>query len=389
MQAHKRQSTSEDHVDSLKQKTGNGRLKQDALLDIEQVLAEIKKKKSYREDDVASAGLKYLTFRLLFVRVQSVGQTADVDDEGEVEVSKTVSSLILRRINKVLHYHRKSKIILSSQREDGEISQADGREDENEEEEHPKWRVSHGSHMVRGKLDHGMEDCLVAKRRRMNGNELGLYAIFDGHAGRDVAQYLQHHLFHNMLHQPDFWEDPETAARKAYKETDEKIIGKIEGWRGGSTAVTAILINREKLIVANVGDSRGILCKRRKIEQITVDHEPEKERELVEERGGFVAQRPGNVARVDGVLAMTRAFGDGRLKEHITAEPDVRVEKVDEDAKFIVLASDGIWKVMTNEEACECIREVDDAQSAAEELVKEALNRGSADDISCVVVMFH
>lgn len=66
------------------------------------------------------------------------------------------------------------------------------------------------------------------------------------------------------------------------------------GSRGGSTAVTAILINREKLIIANVRDSRGILCKKGDVEQITVDHEPKKEIEAVQERGGFVSQRPGS-----------------------------------------------------------------------------------------------
>lgn len=81
--------------------------------------------------------------------------------------------------------------------------------------------------------------------------------------------------------------------KRAYKETDEEILDKVAESRGGSTAVTAILINRERLIVANVGDSRGILCKKRDIEQITVDHEPEREKELVEERGGCVFQRPG------------------------------------------------------------------------------------------------
>jgi len=48
---------------------------------------------------------------------------------------------------------------------------------------------------------------------------------------------------------------------------------------------------------------------------------------------------------VDGQLEMTRAFGDGKLKEHITAEPDVTIRKIDEDTEFIILASDGLWKV--------------------------------------------
>lgn len=53
----------------------------------------------------------------------------------------------------------------------------------------------------------------------------------------------------------------------------------------------------------------------------------------------------GNVPRVDGQLAMTRAFGDGKLKEHITSEPDVMIETIDDDIQFIILASDGLWKV--------------------------------------------
>jgi len=50
-------------------------------------------------------------------------------------------------------------------------------------------------------MDHGMEDYVVAKKRNIDGKEIGLYAIFDGHSGRDVAEYLQHHLFDNILSQ--------------------------------------------------------------------------------------------------------------------------------------------------------------------------------------------
>lgn len=53
----------------------------------------------------------------------------------------------------------------------------------------------------------------------------------------------------------------------------------------------------------------------------------------------------GNVPRVDGQLAMARAFSDERLKEHITAEPDIFVETIDANTDFIILASDGVWKV--------------------------------------------
>lgn len=63
--------------------------------------------------------------------------------------------------------------------------------------------------------------------------------------------------------------------------------------RGGSTAVTAILINCQKLVIANVGDSRAVICKNGVAKQLSVDHEPDKERRSIEVRGGFVSKFPG------------------------------------------------------------------------------------------------
>ncbi|KAL0407547.1 UNVERIFIED_CONTAM: putative protein phosphatase 2C 28 [Sesamum latifolium] len=250
----------------------------------------------------------------------------------------------------------------------------DGRRKEHGKTKQLRRHVSHGYHLVEGKMKHGMEDYLVAKRKEMDGCELGLFAIFDGHSGREVAEYLQDHLFDNILNEPDFWSNPKSAVKRAYEATDSEILENVVGSRGGSTAVTAILINTEKLVVANVGDSRAVICKNGTGKQITMDHDPLKERGLVESKGG-------NVPRVDGQLAMTRAFGDERLKNHITAEPDIVIEKIEEDTEFIILASDGLWKVMSNQEAVDCIQESRDGQEAAEELIKEAVLRESKDDI--------
>lgn len=63
--------------------------------------------------------------------------------------------------------------------------------------------------------------------------------------------------------------------------------------RGGSTAVTAIVINNQKLWVANVGDSRAVLSKDGVAIQMSIDHEPNTERGSIEDRGGFVSNMPG------------------------------------------------------------------------------------------------
>lgn len=63
--------------------------------------------------------------------------------------------------------------------------------------------------------------------------------------------------------------------------------------QGGSTAVTAILVNGRKLWVANVGDSRAVLLKGGKPIQMSIDHDPNVERSVIESRGGFVSNMPG------------------------------------------------------------------------------------------------
>ena len=64
---------------------------------------------------------------------------------------------------------------------------------------------------------------------------------------------------------------------------------------GGSTAVTAILINGRKLWVANVGDSRAVLLKGGEAIQMSIDHDPNAERGAIENRGGFVSNMPGGL----------------------------------------------------------------------------------------------
>ncbi|XXG68431.1 hypothetical protein AAC387_Pa06g1518 [Persea americana] len=142
---------------------------------------------------------------------------------------------------------------------------------------------THGYHLVKGKPGHAMEDYVAAQCRKIDDSE-------------DVADYLQAHLFDNILNEPDFWTDPESAIKNSYRETDNEILEEVVGYkRGGSTAVTAIFIDGEKLVVANVGDSRAVICGKGVSKQLSVDHEPKKERETIESKGGFVTEAPGDV----------------------------------------------------------------------------------------------
>ena len=86
-----------------------------------------------------------------------------------------------------------------------------------------------------------------------------------------------------------------TAIKRAYDKTDAEILEKTRVLgRGGSTAVTAILLNGQTLFVANVGDSRAVLYKNGEAKQLSIDHDPGTEKKDIENRGGFVSNIPGN-----------------------------------------------------------------------------------------------
>ena len=188
-------------------------------------------------------------------------------------------------------------------------------------------KSSHGFHLVEGKSGHAMEDYHVAEYRKEKNHELGLFAIFDGHLGNRVPSYLKDHLFNNILDevhpsfppsvpcllllptlsllsfslwwclQPTFWKDPATAIKNAYRSTNHFILeNSMELGPGGSTAVTAIVIDGKGIWVANIGDSRAVVCVGGFANQLTVDHEPHTERKRIEKQGGFVITFPGNIS---------------------------------------------------------------------------------------------
>lgn len=107
----------------------------------------------------------------------------------------------------------------------------------------------------------------------------------------------------------------------------------------------------------------------------------------MESKGGEVALSPmGGVYRVDKRLNMSRAFGDYIIKEHLSVEPDIWDNNLTDEDDFFIVASDGLWKVMNNEEAVAHVLAQETAEGAAKVLAAAALRRGSRDDISVLVI---
>jgi len=114
-----------------------------------------------------------------------------------------------------------------------------------------------------------------------------------------LKMFLLFHLF-----QKDFWTDTKNVIRNAYISTDAVILEQsLKLGKGGSTAVTGILIDGKTLVIANVGDSRAVMSKNGVASQLSVDHEPSKEQKEIESRGGFVSNIPGKFCRWRHLLA--------------------------------------------------------------------------------------
>jgi protein phosphatase PTC1 len=88
------------------------------------------------------------------------------------------------------------------------------------------------------------------------------------------------------------------------------------------------------------------------------------------------------------MLAVTRALGDAEMKDFIAGRPYTTETVLGDKDSMLILACDGLWDVCGDQEACELVKDVDDPQKAAEMLVRYALDNGSYDNMSVLVVHF-
>ncbi|TMW60528.1 hypothetical protein Poli38472_000570 [Pythium oligandrum] len=210
------------------------------------------------------------------------------------------------------------------------------------------------------------------------------------------------------------WEDASISLHKAFTEAFQRTDGQIlqtNFSRDGSTAVLVWFMGHKssalRFYTLNLGDSRAVLCRGGNAIPITRDHKPNlpDEKQRILQVGGFVGVFNG-VPRVYSAagagltvqpeaatyLAVSRAFGDRSLKipaPCVSSEPEIKSYQVHEDDLLIVIATDGVWDVLTNQDAVDiALHLFDDSKAAAEAIVKEAYRRGSHDNITATVIHF-
>ncbi|XP_021911900.1 probable protein phosphatase 2C 51 isoform X2 [Carica papaya] len=291
--------------------------------------------------------------------------------------------------------------------------------DQNKEAgQEPKRLTSHGLVSVIGRR-RATEDAVAVALGEIESFDF--FGVYDGHGGSRVADACRDRM-HRLVSEEvrrrgpcvveglEYWEKVLVAS---FAKMDEEVGGGSSRTRGpvaapaaaeehesavretvaknvGSTALV-VMVGKEEIVVANCGDSRVVLCRDGIALPLSRDHKPDRpnEKDRVEAAGGRVLNWNG--CRVLGVLATSRSI-----------EPEVTMSKRMESDAFLIIASDGLWDVVSNEIACEVVKRCLDgeikgrfsvgfgrerAEEAAAILAELAMARGSKDNISVIVVV--
>mmetsp|Transcript_100046 Transcript_100046/g.188317 ORF Transcript_100046/g.188317 Transcript_100046/m.188317 type:complete len:722 (-) Transcript_100046:152-2317(-) len=256
----------------------------------------------------------------------------------------------------------------------------------------------------------GMEDAHVVVVR----DTWGFFGVFDGHGGQQCSAFVASRLTEELTNKP--MPEDDAALKSLMLRIDKEFLDTEQP--SGSTGTFAIVQppdateageKRVRLRVGNIGDSRVLLGRADGtiVEGpgtdggLTTDHKPdnETERERIYRTGGTVETIMG-VARVNGDLAVSRAFGDAPHKQTggpnqedhpVSVEPEFTSLSCD-PSDFLMLVCDGISEGnFPNREvvklAAEELRKNDPAQASAA-VCRMALERGSMDNLSCMIVLF-
>ena len=246
----------------------------------------------------------------------------------------------------------------------------------------------YGFHTTRGRRP-ANEDRMAVTPCMDGNSSINFYGVFDGHQGDRAAELRSKELPRQILlgvrakggsmselDALDLFAD-------AYKAVDAQLPDMDDG-----TSACAALVCKETLFVGSVGDSQALLCR---LNTPVILNQPHKmtdprEKKRIEAKGGSI-QIVDGVERVNGVLNMSRALGNHKFRQYgVISEPSVTSRSLSKGDNFLLIATDGLWNFVTPPQACQVMSSVTSAEEAATTLVNLALQQGSTDNVSVVVV---
>ena len=288
-----------------------------------------------------------------------------------------------------------------------------------------------GSYSQAGKSEDGVtkvnQDSFLVLQSEYNLKDFNIFCVMDGHGvnGHLVSRYVMKYinLFFKNNKKMNSSNNNEDAIYYRLKKNDSHILKKlfrhaerdldkksaIDANFSGTTCVLVLQVG-EKLLCSNIGDSRAILVKNGNIiVPLSIDQKPNdpEESKRIMQNGGEISQyeedgeksgpfRVWKKGEVYPGIAMSRSVGDFIATSlGVIPEPIFMEEKLDNDSKFIVVASDGIWEFLSNERVAEIVMPFyknDDPDGACKALIKESTEWWNKEDIvvddNTVIIVF-
>ena len=214
-----------------------------------------------------------------------------------------------------------------------------------------------------------------------------LLCLFDGHGGGEVSKFLQEY-FHTYMKQLLPFDDYFKGFLNLFNLVDEKIKSLNVPTMGSTGTVVFIekIKGKKMVYCVNVGDTRCVLVNRKGVMRMSYDDRVDdpKENERIISSGGVIAN-----GRVYGTLMLSRSFGDWAIKSYgVIVDPHITKIELTDDDLCLIIASDGVWDVIKDEECKQFLANSKNALDLCKNIVAESLKRGSQDNISCFAISF-
>jgi len=227
------------------------------------------------------------------------------------------------------------------------------------------------------------------------------FVVFDGHGGGIVSKYAKSVLFDMVEKELETLKPTRVGLRQCIENVvaavEKKFLGNKKYDHVGSTMILCLLNKKTKyLVCGNLGDSRAILClSGGNTIDLSEDHKPDTAKEsarLKKLPGAFVTNQRGDVARVNGNLAVSRALADMALKRpylYVSNKVDISITLLNSDPFTLVLVCDGVTDVKTSAQVGEIISREKDKKKLAERLGRAALHDHTTDNVSVLVACYN
>ncbi|KAM9971682.1 hypothetical protein ACTFIW_011665 [Dictyostelium discoideum] len=245
----------------------------------------------------------------------------------------------------------------------------------------------------------------------LSSNEQFFFGVFDGHNGKIAAEYsrinLPYEIFNSFIKINKVGNSANNnnnnvddlcleAIKQGYLNTDKYFLDYAESDnKKAGTTVATVILERERFIVSNAGDTEVVLCSGGIAEPLSIIHTPklDTERIRIESAGGSIIHY--GTLRVNGLLSVSRSIGDKNLKEFIIPNPDSHIHNINKpNDQFLMIATDGLWEVFNHQDVVnEVLKLLQDKTIQKDDIssiiVEEAIKRNSKDNITLIIIFFN